>query len=270
MRIPFIKAQGAGNDFVIIDKNVDNIGKSKKLIKTLCNRKMGIGCDQLILIKKNGNSYHVKFYNSDGSIANNCGNGLRCIYRYLTEIKGVKNPIIKTKSFTHLGKKIKDLYQINVGNVSTNWKDIPLLHNKDTQNLKFPNIKIPGLIKIMSATIGNPHCIVLVKNLNQITIEEIGPKLTSHKIFKNQANITFTQKISPTNIKVLFWERGAGHTLACGSGICATAYTLYLNNFTKKSIQIKTECSDLYTSIENKTVSLTGPAEIIFQSEFLI
>jgi len=162
------------------------------------------------------------------------------------------------------------LYQINVGNVSTDWKKIPLLLNKDTQNLKFPNIQIPGLIKIMGASIGNPHCIVLVKNLNQITIEEIGPKLVSHKIFKNQANVTFVQKISSTNIKVLFWERGAGHTLACGSGICATAYTLYLNNFTKKSVQIKTECSDLYTLIENKTVSLTGPAEIIFQGEFLI
>ena len=142
------------------------------------------------------------------------------------DISAIKNPTIKTKSFTHLGKKIKDLYQINVGNVSTNWKDIPLLLNKDTQNLKFPNIQIPGLIKIMSASIGNPHCIVLVKNLNQITIEEIGPKLTSHKIFKNQANVTFVQKISST-IKVLFWERGAGHTLACGSGICATAILFF-------------------------------------------
>ncbi|MDC0861919.1 diaminopimelate epimerase [Alphaproteobacteria bacterium] len=270
MRIPFIKAQGAGNDFIIIDKNIDIIGKSKKLIKFLCDRKVGIGCDQIILIRKNKTFYQIKFYNSDGSKANNCGNGLRCIYKYLTEIKKIQNPVIKTDRFTHLGKKIKNLYQINVGDVSLDWKKIPLLENRDTQNLKFTNIKIPGLIKIMSASIGNPHCIVLLKNLDLINIKEIGPKLANNKLFKNQANVTFVQKISSTNIKVLFWERGGGHTLACGSGTCAAAYTLFINNITKRNIQIKTESSNLFTSIQKDTVLLKGPAEIVFGSEILI
>ena len=270
MKIPFIKAQGAGNDFVIIDKNIDIIGKSKKLIKFLCDRKVGIGCDQIILIRKNKTFYQIKFYNSDGSKANNCGNGLRCIYKYLTEIKKIQNPVIKTDSFTHIGKRIKNLYQINVGDVSLDWRKIPLLENRDTQNLKFTNIKIPGLIKIMSASIGNPHCIVLLKNLDIVNIEEIGPKLVSHKLFKNQVNVTFVQKISSTNIKVLFWERGGGHTLACGSGSCAAAYTLFINNITKRNIQIKTESSNLFTSIQKDTVLLKGPAEIVFQSEILI
>ncbi|MDA1283481.1 MAG: diaminopimelate epimerase [Proteobacteria bacterium] len=270
MRIPFIKAQGAGNDFIIIDKNVDIIGKSKKLIKFLCDRKVGIGCDQIILIKKNKNFYQIKFYNSDGSRAKNCGNGLRCIYKYLTEVKKIHHPIIKTNNFTHLGKKIKNLYQINVGDISLDWRKIPLIENKDTQNLKFTNIKIPGLIKIMSASIGNPHCIVLVKNLSSISIKEIGPKLVSHKIFKNQANVTFVQKISSTNIKVLFWERGSGHTLACGSGTCAAAYTLFINKFTKENIKVETESSHLFTSIQKNTVLLKGPAEMVFQSEIII
>ena len=87
MKIPFIKAHGAGNDFVIIDKNVDIIRKSKKMIKNLCDRRFGIGCDQLILLKKLGQYHQVFFYNSDGSLGKNCGNGLRCAYKYLTEIK---------------------------------------------------------------------------------------------------------------------------------------------------------------------------------------
>ena len=270
MRIPFIKAQGAGNDFIIIDKNTDIIGKSKKIIKFLSNRKVGIGCDQIILIKKNKKFYQVKFYNSDGSKAKNCGNGLRCVYKYLTEVKKTHNPIIKSDDFTHSGKKIKNLYQINVGDVSLDWKKIPLSENKDTQNLKFKDIQIPGLIKIMSASIGNPHCIVLVKNLDTIKIADLGPKLASHRLFRNQANVTFVQKKSSSNIKVLFWERGGGHTLACGSGTCATAYTLFVNNFTKKDIKIKTESSALFTSIQKDTVLLTGPAEIVFQSEIII
>ena len=117
----------------------------------------------------------------------------------------------------------------------------------------------------MSATIGNPHCIVLVKKLNNIKIADLGPKLQRHVLFKNQANITFVEKNSDSKITVEFWERGVGHTLACGSGTCATAYVLYKNRYTKNKLEIKTETSKLYTSIKNKSVLLAGPAELVFQ-----
>jgi diaminopimelate epimerase len=103
MKIPFIKAHGAGNDFVIIDKNVDFIKKSKKIIKKICDRRFGIGCDQLILLKKEAKYHQVAFYNSDGSVGKNCGNGLRCAFKYLTEFKNFKNVIIKSQKFTHIG-----------------------------------------------------------------------------------------------------------------------------------------------------------------------
>ena len=105
MKIPFMKAHGAGNDFVIIDKNVDLIRKSKKIIKKLCDRRFGIGCDQLILLKKVGAYHQVAFYNSDGSLGKNCGNGLRCVYKFLVEEKKIKNVIIKSHKFIHHGKK---------------------------------------------------------------------------------------------------------------------------------------------------------------------
>ena len=106
MKIPFIKAHGAGNDFVIIDKNVDIIRKSKKMIKKLCDRRFGIGCDQLILLKQLGQYHQVFFYNSDGSLGKNCGNGLRCAYKYLTEIKKRKTLSSKARSFFITVKKL--------------------------------------------------------------------------------------------------------------------------------------------------------------------
>jgi len=266
MKIPFIKAHGAGNDFVIVDKNVDIIRKSKKMIKKLCDRRFGIGCDQLILLKQLGQYHQVFFYNSDGSLGKNCGNGLRCAYKYLTEIKKKKNVIIKSQKFIHYGKKIGKEYHINVGEISLDWKKIPLSKKMETQNLQFKKIKIPGVIKIMTANIGNPHCVILVKNIQLINLEVLGPQLVSHAYFPEQANITFVQKLNNKLIKVLFWERGGGHTLACGSGTCATAFVLHHNHYVGSKIKVLTEQSQLETEVENKMVSLKGPAEIVYHS----
>ena len=270
MEIPFVKAHGAGNDFVIIDKSVDFISKSKKIIKFICDRHFGIGCDQLILLKKVRGLHQIQFYNSDGSLGKNCGNGLRCAYKYLTEVKKIKNVILQSYKFKHFGKKIKNDYMINVGTVSLDWENIPLAKKIDTQNIKFKDIKIPGLIKIMSANIGNPHCIILVKNLKAIQLDLLGPLLVSHKFFPEQANITFAEKINSKKIKVLFWERGGGHTLACGSGTCSTAFVLHFNNFVESKITIQTEKSMLRTEIQDSMVYLQGPAAIVYQSHIKI
>lgn len=270
MKIPFIKAHGAGNDFVIIDKNVDFIKKSKKIIKKICDRRFGIGCDQLILLKKEVKYHRVAFYNSDGSVGKNCGNGLRCAFKYLTEFKNFKNVIIKSQKFTHIGKKIGNEYLINVGKVSLDWKKIPITKKADTQNIPIKNIVIPGLLKIMSANIGNPHCVILVKKINLINLELLGPRLVNHSMFPEQANITFVEKVNKRLIKVLFWERGGGHTLACGSGMCATAFVLHHNNLVHQNIKIETERSQLEAFIDGEIVSLQGPAEIVYESSLKV
>ena len=266
MKIPFMKAHGAGNDFVIIDKNVDLIRKSKKIIKKLCDRRFGIGCDQLILLKKVGAYHQVAFYNSDGSLGKNCGNGLRCVYKFLVEEKKIKNVIIKSHKFIHHGKKAEKEYKINVGEVTLDWQKIPLSKKMDTQGIHIKGIKIPGLVKIMTANIGNPHCVVLVKNLVSIKLNHLGPLLVKNKIFPDQANITFVQVLNKSKIKVLFWERGGGHTLACGSGMCATAFVLNYNDIVSSKIEIITEQSKLKTEIQDKMVYLQGPAELVYKS----
>jgi len=116
MKIPFMKAQGAGNDFIIVDKNVDFIRKSKKVIKRLCDRRFGVGCDQLILLKKISSYYQVTFYNSDGSLGKNCGNGLRCAYKFLVEVKKVKKYRDKLPLFfkENIEKKLFEIFKTEV------------------------------------------------------------------------------------------------------------------------------------------------------------
>ena len=270
MKIPFMKAQGAGNDFIILDKNVDFIRKSKKVIRRLCDRRFGVGCDQLILLKKISSYYQITFYNSDGSLGKNCGNGLRCAYKFLVEVKKVKKAVIKTHKFLHFGMKIQKEYKINVGEVTLDWKKIPLSKKMDSQSIQIKRIKIPGLIKIMGANIGNPHCVVLVKNLKLIKLNILGPLLVKNKLFPDQANITFVEVLRKSRVKVLFWERGGGHTLACGSGTCATAFVLNNNGFVSSKIEVVTERSVLKTEIKDKMVFLQGPAELAYQSSINI
>ena len=133
---------------------------------------------------------------------------MRCAFKYLTEFKNFNNVKIKSQKFTHVGKKIENEYLINVGKVSLDWKKIPLAKKVDTQNISIKKIMIPGLVKIMTANIGNPHCIILVKKIDLINLELLGPKLVSHSIFPEQAHITFVEKINKKLIKVIFWERG--------------------------------------------------------------
>ena len=201
MKIPFMKAQGAGNDFIIVDKNVDFIRKSKKVIKRLCDRRFGVGCDQLILLKKISSYYQVTFYNSDGSLGKNCGNGLRCAYKYLVEVKKVKKAVIKTHKFLHFGKKTQKEYKINVGEVTLDWKKIPLSKKMDSQSIQIKKIKIPGLIKIMGANIGNPHCVVLVKNLKLIKLNMLGPLLVKNKLFPEN-----TEPMIWTHVWVTYYD----------------------------------------------------------------
>ena len=122
----------------------------------------------------------------------------------------------------------------------------------------------------MGANIGNPHCVVLVKNLKLIKLNMLGPLLVKNKLFPDQANITFVEVLKKSKVKVLFWERGGGHTLACGSGTCATAFVLNYNDFVSSKIKVVTERSVLKTEIKDKMVFLQGPAELVYQSSINI
>ena len=220
------KMDGLGNDFIIFDKRKKSISLTKDQIIKISDRN-NIGCDQVIFIDQDkSNNVFLKFYNSDGGEISACGNGSRCVAYLLMKENNSKDISLKTKVGILQAKlNDKNLVSINMGQPNFEWKKIPLLYEIDNKNLK---IKINSLDKKeivggFSLSIGNPHVIFFVHDLNQFDLKTIGPALENHSYFPEKCNITLASIKNKKNIKVKVWERGAGLTKACGTAACATA-----------------------------------------------
>ena len=267
MNFKAYKMDGLGNDFVIIDQRKKVEELSKKEIIKICDRNF-IGCDQLIIIKKNRQlDAGLEFFNSDGSSAGACGNGTRCV-SYLLSKENNKKEITVWTSSSILKSKVLDnnIVETNIGNAKLNWNEIPINLNKDTKNLG---------IKILdnnnnehtggtAVNVGNPHVIFFVKNIDNFNIKKIGPEIENNKLFPEKCNVTIAQTISNNVIKVKVWERGAGLTKACGTAACATAIAAKINGFTKEKTDIEFELGKLSIFIDEKNnIHMKGPVSKI-------
>ena len=267
MEFTAFKMDGLGNDFVIIDKRIQNIDLIKSQIIKICDRNF-IGCDQLIFINKSKNSIpELKFYNSDGSIAEACGNGTRCVAQLLS--KETNNKVIEV--LTSSGKLISKIFENNIveteiGIPKINWKEIPIIKKMDTKNLNI-NISDKYDKEIAGGTavnVGNPHVVFFVNNFENFKINEIGPKIENHELFPEKCNVTLAEKIDENHIKVNVWERGAGLTKACGTAACATAFVGKINNFTGSKVDIEFELGRLSINIDQKnSIHMKGPVSEI-------
>ena len=229
------KMDGLGNDFIIFDARKKSISLTERQIIKISDRQ-NIGCDQVIFIENDKNSnFFLKFYNSDGKETLACGNGSRCA-AYLLMKENKNNEIsLKTKAGTLKAKlNNENLVSINMGQPNFDWKKIPLLKLMDNKNLKITINDINGkeFIGGFSLSVGNPHVIFFLDDINKFNIEEIGPKIENHSYFPEKCNVTFASVKNKKHIKVKVWERGAGLTKACGTAACATVIagsTLKLN-----------------------------------------
>lgn len=267
MEFKALKMDGLGNDFVIIDQRQKNIALSKDQIIKICDRDF-IGCDQLIYIKNSDNAdAELEFYNSDGSGSDACGNGTRCVAYLLSKEKNIKNISLKVGS-KQLNSKLLDDGQVEtiIGVPKTDWKEIPLSENLDTKNLGLSikdnnNKEIVGGIGI---NVGNPHTIFFVNEIENFSIEKIGPEIENHKLFPERCNFTLAQKINKNHYRVKVWERGAGLTKACGTAACATAVAANLQNLKNSRTEIEFSLGKLIISIdENKQIHMKGPVSTI-------
>ena len=274
MDIKAFKMNGLGNDFVIIDNRQELTNLTKKQIIKICDRKF-IGCDQLILIKKNEKKYAgLDFYNSDGSVSGACGNGTRCVADLLSKENNDKEIILWTLT-GQLKSKIlgNNLVETEIGIPKTNWDEIPLNEELNTKNL---NIKIIDKNKIehfggTSVNVGNPHIIFFVDNIEDFDLKKIGPEIENHKYFPEKCNVTLAKVINKNLIKVKVWERGAGLTKACGTAACATAVAGNINGFTDKKIDIEFGLGKLSISIDqNNSIHMKGPVSNIEKIEIKI
>lgn len=274
--IKFTKMHGLGNDYVYIDAINQKIENESSLAKFVSNRHFGIGSDGLILICKSEIAdFKMRMFNSDGSEAEMCGNGIRCVGKFVydkgltnkTTVKietlaGIKTLILNTKdgkvetARVDMGEPILEAEKIPVISTEKPVKNLEL----EAENKKF---------KFTCVSMGNPHAITIVENTKEFDVEKYGKVLEIDKAFPKKANIEFAQIIDRQNINMRVWERGAGETLACGTGACATAVACNLNGLTDRKVNIELLGGTL--NIEwNETdnhVYMTGSAVTVFDGE---
>jgi diaminopimelate epimerase len=269
MDIKAFKMDGLGNDFIIIDRRSEGINLSKNQIIKLCDRDF-IGCDQLIIIKKNSVvDATLQFYNSDGSYSEACGNGTRCVADFLSKEKGKKEITLFTSTKTGLLKsKIlgNNLVETEIGVPRTNWNEIPLSKKLNTKDLQIEIIdeKKNKHIGGIAVNVGNPHVIFFVDDTEIFDLKKIGPEIENNELFPEKCNVTLAKVINKNLVKVKVWERGAGLTKACGTAACATVVAGNIKSLVEKTVDIEFELGKLTISIDEKnSIHMKGPVSDI-------
>jgi len=271
MDIKAYKMDGLGNDFVIIDQREKIIEFSKEEIVKICDRKF-IGCDQLIIIKKNKElDASLEFFNSDGSTSGACGNGTRCVAYLLSKQNNKKEVTVWTSSSILKSKILNNnLVETDIGIPKVKWNEIPINENKNTKNLgikildKNNNEYIGGT----AVNVGNPHVIFFVENIDNFNIEKIGPLIENDKLFSEKCNVTLANLVNKNLVRVKVWERGAGLTKACGTAACATAVAGNINGYIKEKVDIEFELGKLSIFIDEKNnIHMKGPVSEIKEIE---
>lgn len=278
MNIPFTKMHGLGNDFILIEE--DQLASDidlADLSKYLCDRHFGIGADGLIIVSPPDDpncDIQFKFYNSDGSKAEMCGNGIRCFARYVVDQGLIKRHEFKIETLA--GTIIPNMNQdgtvtVNMGRPVFNPEKIPFTGTKEWPVLNFElkiyeNLTLPVSIVGM----GNPHVVIFTHEIeNEVDFSSIGPVIERHSLFPLKTNVHFAEILNRRLVKVISWERGAGSTLACGSGACAVAVAAILKGLVDNELTIQLPGGDLKIQWNGKdAVFMTGPASYVFAGIF--
>ena len=271
----FTKMEGLGNDYIYFNCLEKEIEKPEKLSIKLSNRHFGIGGDGIVLILPSKVAdFRMRMFNADGSEGKMCGNATRCIGKYVYE-KGITDKTeitletlagIKELKLTVEDDKVTEI-AVNMGKAIINSKNIPALSDKNI--LVNEKIKVgEEEYNITCVSMGNPHCIVFMKEIDDLKIEEIGKKFENHSMFPERINTEFIEVIDERTIKMRVWERGSGETFACGTGACAATVASVLNNYCKENeeITVKLLGGDLKIKyLSSGVVYMTGPAEFVYE-----
>lgn len=271
----FTKMHGCGNDYVYVDCTKQMIENPGEVSKIVSDRHFGIGSDGLILIcASDVADFRMAMYNADGSEGAMCGNGIRCVAKFVYD-KGLTdktNLSIETKSgIKNLELTIENgkvsLVKVNMGAPILTSKDIPV--DVDTEKCIDSDINVDGKdYKITCVSMGNPHAVTFIdEDVKKFPLEKIGPKFENHPMFPDRVNTEFVQVINRHEVNMRVWERGSGETLACGTGTCATVVACVLNGLTDDEVTVHLLGGDLFIKYdrENDTVWMTGPAVIAFE-----
>jgi len=274
MEIYFKKYHGLGNDYLVIDPNVSDIRLSPELIRLICDRNYGIGADGILYGPiRAADEPEVRIFNPDGSEAEKSGNGLRIFAKYLFENKYVDKKDFSIKTLggmveVHIQDDAANLIKINMGKVTFISTEIPVTGEK--REVVNEPLKVSGAeYKVTCLSIGNPHCIILMKEISEEKAKELGPYIENHNMFPNRINMQLLKVVDRQNIEIRIWERGAGYTLASGSSACAAAATAHKLGLVDRKINVKMPGGSLFIEIDDHgEIYMTGPVEGVFEGHF--
>lgn len=266
MELDFIKMHGLGNDFVIFDCTEREHTFSKEDVINISNRRTGVGCDQILVIENAQSSADIfmRIYNSDGSTAQACGNGTRCVARLFMDKTDIDSCVIETVAgLLKCSKASNALINVDMGEPLLKWDQIPLAHECDTMNLGIADGPLGNPVAV---NVGNPHVVFFVDDLSKIDIQKIGSEVERHVLFPERTNVEFVQVISSEQLRVKVWERGAGITQACGSGACASIVASVLRGKSGRSAEIILDGGilTLHWRESDRHIIMEGPAEYVF------
>lgn len=272
----FTKMQGLGNDYVYVNCFKETIENPPEMAKKVSNRNFGIGSDGLIMINPSDVAdFEMEMYNADGSRSEMCGNGIRCVGKYvydygLTEKEHISVETlagIKYLDLTVEDGKVK-LVKVDMGNPELVPANIPIVADGD-RVIDEP-INVNGTeYRMTGVSMGNPHAVVYVEDVKGLDIETIGPAFENHERFPNRVNTEFVKVLDRNTVEMRVWERGSGETMACGTGACAVAVACILNGFTEDKVTVKLLGGDLQIEWDKEAdkIYMTGPAEVSFDGE---
>ena len=272
----FTKMQGLGNDYIYVNCFKETIENPPEMAKKVSNRNFGIGSDGLIMINPSDVAdFEMEMYNADGSRSEMCGNGIRCVGKYvydygLTEKEHISVETlagIKYLDLTVEDGKVK-LVKVDMGSPELVPENIPIV--ADGNRVIDEPINVNGTeYRMTGVSMGNPHAVVYVEDVKGLDIETIGPAFENHERFPNRVNTEFVKVLDRNTVEMRVWERGSGETMACGTGACAVAVACILNGFTEDKVTVKLLGGDLQIEWDKEAdkIYMTGPAEVSFDGE---
>lgn len=272
----FTKMQGIGNDYVYVNCFKENVKHPGKVSALVSDRHFGIGSDGLILIKPSQKAdFKMEMYNADGSEGAMCGNGIRCVAKYVYdyELTDQTRISIETKSgIKYLDLTVQNgkvsLVRVNMGSPVLKAAQIPIV-SENEQVINEPIVAAGTEYRMTGVSMGNPHAVVYIEDVKGLEIEKIGPAFENHPRFPDRVNTEFVRVVDEHTVEMRVWERGSGETLACGTGACAVAVASILNGYVKGIVTVKLLGGDLQIEWdrEENVVYMTGPAQVVFDGE---
>ena len=263
MRIPFIKMHGLGNDFVVLDARETALpGMTSAAARALADRRSGIGCDQVIVLEpSNSHAFRMRIFNSDGSEVEACGNASRAVallHGAAVTIETASGPIALSP--------MDGGAQVDMGAPRFDWDAIPLAYPMDTAAMP---VGWDGLETPMAVNVGNPHAVFFVDDADAVELEALGPVIENDPVFPERINVNVASLAGPDHLKLRVWERGAGMTLACGTGACATTVAAIRRKLVRSPVRVTLPGGDLVIRWEQGgTILMSGPAEESFRGTF--